>query len=118
MLRSPSLRATTNSNPSPIPIRCPSNGYLGLYTISVLADLEDRIHAPLATRFDLIAGTSVGGIIAIGIANEVPAASIKDAFERNGTEIFSARHPPRTSVGRFYDVLRCMLKPKYDPSAL
>jgi len=93
-------------------------GYLGLYTICVLADIEDRIGAPLATRFDLIAGTSVGGIIAIGIANEVPTYRIKEAFERNGAKIFSARHPPKTSVGKFYDVLRCVLKPKYDPGAL
>ena len=56
-------------------------GYLGLYTAAVLAAIEERIKAPLATRFDLIAGTSVGGIIALGIANEVPAADIKKAFE-------------------------------------
>lgn len=72
----------------------------------------------MATRFDLIAGTSVGGIIALGIANEVPAAQIKEAFERDGTEIFSARKAPTTSVGKFCDVLRCLLKPKYDPGAL
>jgi patatin-like phospholipase/acyl hydrolase len=54
----------------------------------VLAEIEDRLGAPLATRFDLIAGTSVGGIIAIGIANEVPIHRIKEAFERNGTGIF------------------------------
>src|ERR1700730_12800904 len=93
-------------------------GYLGLYTICVLADIEDRISVPLATRFDLIAGTSVGGIIAIGIANEVPATRIKEAFERNGTAIFSARHPPKTAIGKFYEVVRCALKPKYDPGAL
>jgi hypothetical protein len=55
---------------------------------------------------------------AIGIANEVPATRIKKAFERNGTAIFSARHPPKTAIGKFYDVLRCTLKPKYDPKAL
>ncbi len=93
-------------------------GYLGLYTVAVLAEIEERIKAPLASRFDLIVGTSVGGIIALGIANEVPAAHIKEAFERNGTDIFSARKPPKTSVGKFYDVLRCVLKPKYDASAL
>jgi cGAMP-activated phospholipase len=93
-------------------------GYLGLYTIAVLAEIEDRIKARLATRFDLIAGTSVGGIIALGIANEVPAAQIKEAFERDGTKIFSDRKPPKSSAGKIYDVLRCVLKPKYDPSAL
>jgi patatin-like phospholipase/acyl hydrolase len=93
-------------------------GYLGLYTAAVLAEIEDRIKAPLASRFDLIAGTSVGGIIALGIANEVKAADIKKAFEDNGTAIFSARKPPNTWVGKFHDFLRCLLKPKYDPGAL
>jgi uncharacterized protein len=93
-------------------------GYFGLYTISILSDIEERVGPPLATHFDLIAGTSVGGIIAIGIANEVPAARIKEAFERNGTQIFSARHPPKTAAGKFFDVLRCAVKPKYDPDAL
>ncbi len=93
-------------------------GYLGLYTISVLADLEDRIGAPLASRFDLIAGTSVGGIIAIGIAGEVPAARIKETFERDGPRIFSERKPPSTAIGKLADVFRSLLSPKYDPGPL
>jgi uncharacterized protein len=93
-------------------------GYLGLYTICVLSDIEDRIGAPLATRFDLIAGTSVGGIIAIGIANEVPAARIREAFERNGTRIFSGRKAPRTAAAKLADLRRSLLTPKYDPRPL
>jgi uncharacterized protein len=93
-------------------------GYLGLYTVSVLADLEQRIGASMATRFDLIAGTSVGGIIAIGIAGEVPAARIKEAFERDGTRIFSGRAPPRSAIGKAADVLRSVFSPKYDPRPL
>lgn len=93
-------------------------GYLGLYTICVLADLEDRIGAPLGSRFDLIAGTSVGGIIAIGIANEVPAARIKAAFETNGTRIVSDRRAPGTPIGKVADVLRSLSSPKYAPSPL
>lgn len=93
-------------------------GYLGLYTASVLADLEDEIGVPLATRFDLIAGTSVGGIIAIGIANEIPASRIKNAFERNGTRIFSDRAPPKTVAGKIRDVLRSIISPKYSAGPL
>lgn len=93
-------------------------GYLGLFTVAVLAEIENRINAPLATRFDLIAGTSVGGILVLGLANEVPAANIKKTFEDRGTEIFSAKRAPKTAVGKFYDVLRSVLKPKYDSGAL
>ena len=42
-------------------------GYLGLYTATVLAALEERSGVPLGQRFDLIAGTSVGGILAVGV---------------------------------------------------
>ena len=89
-------------------------GYFGLFTVSVIAELERRIGAPIATRFDLIAGTSVGGILAIGLANEVPTADIKSAFEAEGEAIFSGRDPPRTTLGKARDVLRSALKPKYD----
>ena len=37
-------------------------GFLGLYTISVLTELERLSERPIARRFDLLAGTSVGGI--------------------------------------------------------
>ena len=47
-------------------------GYLGLFTASMLARIEERVGAPLGRSFDLIAGTSVGGILAIGLAYEVP----------------------------------------------
>ena len=34
-------------------------GYLGLYTITVLTELERGLGRPLASCFDLLAGTSV-----------------------------------------------------------
>ncbi|HEX2581793.1 MAG TPA: CBASS cGAMP-activated phospholipase [Dongiaceae bacterium] len=93
-------------------------GFLGLYTISVLAELEAQCGRPLARCFDLLAGTSVGGIIALGLANEKPAAEIKAAFEENGTRIFSDRAAPTSTLGRRLDLLRSALKPKYDGVAL
>ena len=43
-------------------------GYLGVYTAALLAALELRAGEPLGRRFDLLAGTSVGGILAQEIA--------------------------------------------------
>jgi patatin-like phospholipase/acyl hydrolase len=63
-------------------------GFRGLYTAKVLADIEDEINAPIGTRFDLIAGTSVGGILALAIAMEIPAQRIVDLFVNHGSEIF------------------------------
>lgn len=93
-------------------------GYLGLYTVSVLAALEEVSGEPIARRFDLIAGTSVGGIIALGLAAEVPAAKIKEAFERDGTSIFSDRAAPRGKLGAMRDLARFWCKPKYPSNSL
>lgn len=93
-------------------------GYLGLYTISVLAELEEEFGAPLASKFDLLAGTSVGGIIALGLAAETPAAEIKKAFETNGASIFSDRKQPKSSIGKLRDLARSFLSSKYKNDGL
>jgi predicted acylesterase/phospholipase RssA len=64
-----------------------------LYTARLLADLEDYFGAPAGTRFDLIAGTSVGGILALALAYELPAQKIVTLFEKHGREIFKKRAP-------------------------
>lgn len=72
-------------------------GYRGLYTATILSQLEDAIGGNLASRFDLICGTSVGGILALGLAAEIPAARLKQFFLDHGTKIFD----PRKSNGKF-----------------
>jgi len=89
-------------------------GFLGLYSISILADLEKDLGRPIASSFDLIAGTSVGGIIALALAAEHPASEIKFKFEQNGTRIFSDRPVPQTSFGKFLDTARYLFRSKYD----
>lgn len=93
-------------------------GYLGLYTATVLAVLEERLGTPLARHFDLIAGTSVGGILALGLAFELPARQIQRIFLRDGARIFSARPLPQNAVTRLIDLSRSVLGPKYGSSAL
>ena len=93
-------------------------GYLGLYTATVLAELEARAGEPLGRRFDLIAGTSVGGILAIALAFEVPMATIRQIFLEKGTRIFSARGLPSSTIGKLRDLTRSVLGPKYDGLAL
>jgi len=66
-------------------------GFRGLYTATVLADLEAALGAPLAKRFDLICGTSVGGILALGLAKETPAIDLKNLFVKQGHKIFTRR---------------------------
>jgi predicted acylesterase/phospholipase RssA len=66
-------------------------GFRGLYTAKVIADVEREIGAPFASRFDLITGTSIGGILALALALEVPAQDIVDLFVGHGEEIFKKR---------------------------
>jgi uncharacterized protein len=93
-------------------------GYFGLYSVSVLAAIEEAAGRPLARHFDLLAGTSVGGIVALGLAAEVPASEIKSAFERNGVAIFSTRPAPISSWATAVDLARNIRKPKYQSDAL
>lgn len=66
-------------------------GFRGLYTAKVVADLEEAFRPPFARHFDLIAGTSVGGILALALALEIPAARVVNFFEKSGAEIFCRR---------------------------
>lgn len=87
-------------NPKEIPapgrfkILCLSGGgYRGLFSAEILARLDERFAAGEKTheRFDLFAGTSVGGLIAAGLALGRPAAAIRDAIRKHGPNIFDDR---------------------------
>ena len=60
-------------------------GYLGVYTAALLAALELRAGEPLGRRFDLLAGTSVGGILAVGLAYELPMREMLAIFLERGS---------------------------------
>lgn len=83
-------------------------GYRGLYSAVILAELEKEAGRPLARCFDLIAGTSVGGILALGLALEIPATKLVDLFALHGEEIF------QTQTGSIFG----LLKAKYSTTSL
>jgi len=93
-------------------------GYLGFYTACVLAEMEEQAGEPLGRRFELIAGTSVGGILAIALAFEIPMAKIRTLFLEHGTRIFSSRGLPSNPVSKLRDLTRSVLGPKYNGIAL
>ena len=65
-------------------------GIRGIFPAAFLADLEDRYlgGSSIARYFDMIAGTSTGGIIAIGLAAGLRAADLRDLYIDRGREIF------------------------------
>lgn len=74
-------------------------GYRGLYTATVLAELETALSRPIASHFDLICGTSAGGMLALGVAAEIPARELKALFEEQGSRIFGCRSLLRRLLG-------------------
>ena len=65
-------------------------GIKGAFTASVLAAIEDEIKEPIGQYFDLIAGTSTGGILALGLGFRIPAKTIMEFYRDMGPQIFPA----------------------------
>lgn len=91
-------------------------GYRGLFTAEILARLEKQAGRPIGECFDLIAGTSIGGIIAIGLGMGRTASDIRDAFLHNGEAIFPPQPPPPKGWLRSRWAKYCWFTggPKYD----
>lgn len=62
-------------------------GIKGLYSAVILADFEKQ-YGKLSNYFDLICGTSTGGIIALALSAGIPAEEIVNLYEENGPVIF------------------------------
>lgn len=64
-------------------------GILGTFPAAFLSYLEQHLQGrAIGSYFDLIAGTSTGGIIAIGLAMGLRASDLLDLYEKRGPEIF------------------------------
>lgn len=63
-------------------------GVKGVFTAAVLTVIEEDLNVRVADHFDLIAGTSTGGIIAIGLGLGLRPAEILNFYETYGPKIF------------------------------
>jgi len=93
-------------------------GARGLFTISVLAEIERIMEAQYGLvdvkagdYFDLITGTSIGGILALGLAAGKSARELETVFRKQAPVIF----PPRKS---WMNKLLAALKPRYGSQPL
>jgi patatin-like phospholipase/acyl hydrolase len=66
-------------------------GFRGLYSAKLLASLEEAAGQPIARHFNLLAGTSIGGILALALACEIPTSRLVGLFEEYGATIFKRR---------------------------
>lgn len=94
-------------------------GILGTFPAAVLAELEQHLDHPIGGYFDLIAGTSTGGIIAIGLAMGVKASELLRLYEMKGPAIFGQDHGAAINfVMRNVRCLRQGYQRKYSSDAL
>lgn len=84
-------------------------GIKGVFPASFLASIEDALGSRVADYFDLIVGTSTGGIIALGLGLGYSAADILALYETHGPAVFG-----RGLLGG----LRGWFNPRYDSRPL
>jgi hypothetical protein len=66
-------------------------GVLGIFTAALLAGLEEDTGHPVADAFDLVVGTSAGGIIALGLGAGLRPREILDFYVEERNRIFPNR---------------------------
>ena len=96
-------------------------GIRGIFPAAFLAGLEKRYlgGSSVASYFDLIVGTSTGGIIALALAAGLPASAVRDLYVKRGDEIF----PPLTggilgAVGQYVAMGLRVVMHRYNRFAL
>lgn len=84
-------------------------GARGMFTISVLAEIETILQARQPDReirigeyFDLITGTSIGGILALGLASGKSARELERVFFERANDIFPTRRAITNLVRSFF----------------
>ncbi len=90
-------------------------GIRGVFPASFLSWIEDAIEDNIANYFDLVVGTSTGGIIALGLGSGFPARDIVRFYEDFGPEIFKGNRLMRgirqLGYSKYSDKpLRCALE--------
>ena len=75
-------------------------GIRGAFIAAFLAKLESSIEHQITDYFDLITGTSTGGIIAIALSLGIPINTIREIYSSNGPCIFTPQNeqPPSVNI--------------------
>ena len=95
-------------------------GIRGVFPASFLAGLEERLpNGRLIDHFDLVAGTSTGGIIALGLACGLRAAEMRDLYVQRGCEVFPPQPVGVVGIIRgAVNWVRKFVRYRYDRNAL
>jgi patatin-like phospholipase/acyl hydrolase len=85
-------------------------GLRGIFSAAILAALEEDLGTSIVDHFDLIAGTSTGGMIALGLGLGLRPRQIVDFYTQMGQQVFGGW--PRAGAARQ------VLAAKYRPGPL
>lgn len=66
-------------------------GIKGLYSATLIKELEKYYDCKMMEKFDMICGTSTGGLIAMALASEVDIDKICDLYQNKASKIFAKR---------------------------
>jgi hypothetical protein len=91
-------------------------GIRGTFAAAYLAEIERRFlgGGSIANHFDMIAGTSTGGIIALALAHGMTAQEALEIYVDRGERIF----PPLKGWRKWKRLLRWLSRPKHDQNVL
>ena len=91
-------------------------GIKGIFPAQILTYLEETCldGRPIGDHFDLIAGTSTGGIIALGLGAGLTARALFDLYVKEGHRVF----PPKQRGGGWLQKLSQLFRNRYDRTAL
>ena len=93
-------------------------GFRGLFAAQALQCMEEHIGHPVGRHFDISCGTSIGGIVALAVAFEVPMKKVVDVFTEHGGTIFPPHTPPEGKWQVGCDLFRYRNRPRYSSSPL
>jgi len=93
-------------------------GFRGLFAAQALQCMEEHIGHPVGRHFDISCGTSIGGIVALAVAFEVPMKKVVDVFTEHGGAIFPSRTPPEGKWQIGCDLFKHRNRPRYSSAPL
>lgn len=88
-------------------------GIRGLIQARILEEIETRTGRPISDLFDLIAGTSTGGILALGLSRPDPDNPGRPAFRAADLVGFYRDHGQEIFEGKVFARLRSLFDEKY-----
>lgn len=92
-------------------------GIRGLFSAALLASLENDLGIRVADHFDLLVGTSTGGVIALGLGLGVSLREVLEFYRLEGPKIFSYQTRAKL-LGRLTWGAKSIVRRRYSPDPL